>query len=111
MREDVIPYDGSPGRVVVYDTYANDGAIHFDVMILHDEAAGESESNVNRRALAVAKSFLEAFGADPSWVKLSGCSRCHVDELERYKGKLWFMSREGAWIWPLEGCPKPRAGR
>lgn len=106
MRDDVVLYEGPAGRVIVYDTYAKDRTIHFDVMLPYAEA---KESDLNRRALAVARSFLEAMGADPSWVQLTGCSRCHIDELERYEGKLWHMTKDSAWVWPLEGCPKPTA--
>lgn len=106
MRDDVVPYAGPAGRVIVYDTYAKDRTIHFDVMLPYAEA---KESDLNRRALTVAKSFLEAMGADPSWVQLTGCSRCHIDELERYEGKLWHLTKDSAWVWPLEGCPKPIA--
>jgi hypothetical protein len=108
MRDDVVPYVGPAGRVIVYDTYANDRSIHFDVMLPYSE---EKESDLNRRALGVAKTFLEAMGADPSWVQMSGCSRCHIDELERYEGKLWHVPKAGAWLWPLEGCPKPTPPR
>lgn len=104
MRGDVIPYHGPAGRVIVYDTYAKDRSIHFDVMLPYVEA---KESELNRRALAAAKSFLEAIGADASWVRMSGCSRCHVDDLDRYVGKLWHLTQDDAWIWPLDGCPKP----
>ena len=106
MRADVVPYVGPGGKVIVYDTHAKDREIHFDVMLPYDEAK-TSESDLNRRALAVAKSFLEAFGADASWVTISGCSRCHIDEVERYQGKLWHLTGERAWIWPISGCPKP----
>ena len=108
MRDDVVRYEGPSARVIVYDTYANDRAIHFDVMVPFEDA---NESDLNRRALAVAKSFLGAIAADPAWVKMSGCSRCHVDELGRDHGKLWHMTKDNAWVWPLEGCPKPSSGR
>lgn len=106
MREDVVPYEGPSQKVIVYDTWANERTIHFGVMLPYEET---NESELNRRALAAAKSFLTAIGADPTWVSLSGCSRCHVDELDRFKGRLWHLTREGVCILAGEGCPKPSA--
>jgi thiamine monophosphate kinase len=106
----VVPYTGGERRVIVYDTYAKDRSIHFDVMLAHDPArAAESESDLNRRALAAARAYLEAMSLDPTWVTLSGCSRCHVDDVSRYADKLWHLPEHDAWIWPIDNCPKPGA--
>jgi hypothetical protein len=106
MFEGIVPSGRADGRVIVYDTYAKDGALHFDVFLREEEGAKESE--MNRRALAVAKAFLEAIAEDPRWVKLSGCTRCHVEDLGDYgPGALWHVRSHDAWIKPLAGCPRP----
>lgn len=105
----VVAYPGGQARVIVYDTYAKDRTVHFDVMLEHDETSTESESDLNRRALAAAKEYLSAMSLDPSWVSMSGCSRCHVDDVSRYAGQLWHLPEHRAWIWPIDNCPKPGA--
>lgn len=104
--EGCIPYRGGKGAVIVYDTYTTDRAVHFDVLLPYEVAEG-NESRLNRRALAAAKDFLTTFGLDPTWVTISGCSRCHIDELSRFGAQLWLLPNHAAWILPMDGCPKP----
>jgi hypothetical protein len=106
MFEGIVPSGNAEGRVVVYDTYARDGELHFDVFLRDEE--GAKESDMNRRALAVAKAFLEAIAQDTRWAKLSGCTRCHLEELRDYAPRaLWHVPSHDAWIKPLAGCPRP----
>ena len=100
----VVPYGAGKGRVIAYDTFANDGTISFGVLIPDEEAA---EHELNRRALTAAKEFLLSINADPAWVKISGCSRCHIDDLANYAGQLWHLPTFRAWILPKVGCPTP----
>lgn len=100
----VIPYGTGEGRVIVYETSANDGAVTFGVLLPQESAA---EHERNRRALAVAKEFVLAMGGDPSWVTLNGCSFCHIARLEDHPSELWHLPAFRAWILPKSGCPKP----
>ena len=100
----VIPYGTGVGRVIVYDISAKEGAVTFGVL-LPQEAGSEHERN--RRALAVAKEFILAIGGDASWLKLTGCSFCHIAQLEEHPSQLWHLPAFRAWILPKEGCPIP----
>lgn len=104
----VVPYGKGSGSVIVYRTVANDGAMEFGVMLPRDTGATkEKESELNRRALAIAKEFVIATGGDPTWVKLEGCAFCHVDDLSAHPDALWHMPAFRAWILPKDGCPTP----
>lgn len=100
----LVRYGSGSGRVIAYDTIAKDGAVTFGVLLSEDGAA---EHELNRRALAASKEFLMATGGDAAWVKISGCSRCHVDDLASFPDQLWHLPAFRAWILPKEGCAKP----
>lgn len=99
----LVPYGSGSGRVIAYDTVANDGAVTFGVLLPEEDVA---EHELNRRALAASREFLLATGGDPSWVKISGCSRCHIDDLASFPDQLWHLPAFRAWILPKEGCRK-----
>src|SRR5512134_4020746 len=97
-------YEGPGRRVVVYDTYAGDGKIHFDVFLVTDEtsvAAIPSEQDAQARR--VAERFLELIGADAKSAVIERCRKCHIDDTSAYDGELWDLG--SALVWPMEGCP------
>lgn len=102
-----LPYAGGAGRVILYGVKTPDGTIQFAVLLREPLHAEESE--LNRRALAAAKEFLAAMQMDADWLSVSGCSKCHVDDLARFGANLWHIPMHGAWIAPKIGCPKPNA--
>ena len=104
MMNGVVPYAGGGARVIAYDTFANNGTFAFGVLLSYEEA---KEHELNRRALAVAREFMLAVNSDPAWIKITGCSFCHIDDLASFPGQLWHLPAFRAWILPKEGCPKP----
>jgi hypothetical protein len=100
------PYRGPHQNVVVYDTYADGGKVHFDVFLLTDKrSAAEVEAATDQRAVQVAERFLAAIGRGKDGVTVNRCRRCHIDDTDAYTGQLWDLG--DALVWPMEGCPRP----
>lgn len=97
-------YQGGKMKVVVYNTYADDRHLHFDVFL---PITDQSRTDMDSAALEAARSFLVLLGQAPGDVRINLCERCHIDDTEVYRGQLWKLPDSAALIWPLEGCPKP----
>lgn len=105
---DLKPYQGSRKRVIVYNTYADDHKIHFDVFIPTDKKkAHEVDKEFDAKAVEYAKEFLKMIGKSTENVEVNMCERCHIDTTDLYPDQLWQLPGKEVFIWPIEGCPKP----
>jgi len=101
-------YQGSTKKVVVYNTYADDHRIHFDVFIPTDKRnAAEIAKEIDAKAVEYAKEFLRLIGKPTDKVEVNMCERCHIDSTDFYPDQLWQLPDKEVFIWPIEGCPKP----
>ena len=106
MSSSLKAYLGPKKKVVVYDTYAAGGKIHFDVFLATDKTSTqEIDASEDARALAIAQEFLGAFGKGSDDLKVVRCRKCHIDDTDLYRGQLWEVG--DSLVWPMEGCPKP----
>ncbi|HVX01525.1 MAG TPA: DUF2024 family protein [Nitrososphaera sp.] len=112
------PYHGGRKKVVVYNTYAEGGKLHFDVFIPTDKStAGQVSKDMDAKAVEYAKEFLELIGKKKSadaagndnnnGLMVNMCERCHIDDTSLYSNELWQLPGKDVFIWPMEGCPKP----
>ncbi len=102
------PYSGTARNVVVYNTYADNKRIHFDVFIpTEKENAAEVPKEVDTQAVEYAKEFLGLIGKPTKDVEVNICYRCHIDNTDGYQGELWQLPGKQVLIWPMEGCPRP----
>jgi len=101
-------YDGSAKSVVVYNTYADNRRLHFDVFIPTEKAdPSQVPKEVDDKAVEYAKEFLKLIGKPSDKVEVNICYRCHIDNTDLYEGQLWQLPGKDVLIWPMEGCPKP----
>ena len=108
MQSKLKPYNGSGKKVVVYNTYADKGRLHFDVFITTDKSqASQVSRETDSKAVEYAKEFLKLIGKPSDDVAVNMCERCHIDNTELYASKLWKLPGKEIFIWPMEGCPKP----
>lgn len=116
------PYHGGRKKVVVYNTYAEGGKLHFDVFIPTDKSnAGQVPKDMDAKAVEYAKEFLKLIGRQQPSATAGGnngdnnnnglmvnmCERCHIDDTSLYSNELWQLPGKDVFIWPMEGCPKP----
>jgi uncharacterized protein DUF2024 len=104
------PYHGGRKKVVVYNTYADGGKLHFDVFIPTDKSnAGQIPKEMDAQAVEYAKEFLKLIGKQSTGNSLmvNMCERCHIDDTSLYSNELWQLPGKDIFIWPMEGCPKP----
>lgn len=106
------PYHGGRKKVVVYNTYADGGKLHFDVFIPTDKSnAGQVPKDMDAQAVEHAKEFLKLIGKQQSAgddnLVVNMCERCHIDDTSLYSNELWQLPGKDVFIWPMEGCPKP----
>jgi hypothetical protein len=102
------PYHGNAKNVVVYNTYADDRKIHFDVFIPTDKTnPSEVPKEVDTHAVEYAKEFLKLIGKPTTKLEVNICYRCHIDDTGLYEGELWQLPEKEVLIWPMEGCPRP----
>ncbi len=112
MQAKLEPYNGSGKKVVVYNTYADKGRLHFDVFIPTDKSQPTHvPKEIDAKAVEYAKEFLSLIGKPPSEddddLSVNMCERCHIDNTDLYADELWKLPRKEIFIWPMEGCPKP----
>ena len=101
-------FNGGTKNVVVYNTYADDRRIHFDVFIPTDKVdPTQVPKNVDTEAVEYAKEFLKLIGKSSKNLEVNICYRCHIDNTDLYAGELWQLPGKDVLIWPMEGCPKP----
>lgn len=101
-------FRGGQKNVVVYNTYADNRKLHFDVFIPTDKTdAYEVPKEADTQAVEYAKEFLNLIGKPSDKVEVNICYRCHIDNTDLYKGQLWQLPKKDVLIWPMEGCPKP----
>jgi hypothetical protein len=101
-------FKGGRKNVVVYNTYADNRRLHFDVFIPTEaEDPADVPREVDAEAVEYAKEFLALIGKPSDKVEVNICYRCHIDDTDLYKGQLWQLPRKDVLIWPMEGCPKP----
>ncbi|MFQ5940549.1 MAG: DUF2024 family protein [Nitrososphaerales archaeon] len=101
-------YQGGTKSVVVYNTYADNHNIHFDVFIPTEKTnPSEIPKEVDAHAVEYAKEFLQLIGKPSENVEVNICYRCHIDNTDFYTGQLWQLPTKEVLIWPMEGCPKP----
>lgn len=102
------PYEGDGKKVVVYNTYADGGKIHFDVFIPTEKRhANEVSGDIDAKAVEYAKEFLKLIGKPSTDLAVNMCERCHIDDTSMYASQLWKLPGKEIFIWPMEGCPKP----
>ena len=102
------PYSGQGKKVIVYNTYADGGKVHFDVFIPTDKGrASQVPDEMDAKAVEYAKEFLLAIGKPSSNISVNMCERCHIDDTALYANQLWKLQGKEIFIWPMEGCPKP----
>ncbi|AIF82923.1 protein of unknown function (DUF2024) [Candidatus Nitrososphaera evergladensis SR1] len=104
------PYHGGRKKVVVYNTYADGGRLHFDVFIPTDKSnAGQVSKDMDAQAVEYAKEFLKLIGKQSTGdnMMVNICERCHIDDTSLYSNELWQLPGKEVFIWPMEGCPKP----
>jgi hypothetical protein len=113
MQTKLEPYNGSGKKVVVYNTYADKGRVHFDVFIPTDKSQPtQVPKEMDNEAIEYAKEFLSLIGKSPSSgdnddIAVNMCERCHIDNTDLYASELWKLPGKEIFIWPMEGCPKP----
>ncbi len=101
-------FKGGTKNVVVYNTYADDRRIHFDVFIPTDKGdPSQVPKEVDTQAVEYAKEFLKLIGKSSKSLEVNICYRCHIDDTSLYEGQLWQLPGKDILIWPMEGCPKP----
>lgn len=101
-------YHGGRKSVVVYNTYADGGRLHFDVFVPTDRAkASQVPKEMDAKAIEYAKEFLKLIGKPTEKLQANMCARCHIDNTDLYAGQLWQLPGKDILIWPMEGCPKP----
>ncbi len=106
--EGLKPYNGSAKNIVVYNTYADDRRVHFDVFIPTDKTdPSQVPKEVDTEAIEYAKEFLKLIGESSKNLEVNICYRCHIDDTSLYEGQLWQLPGKDVLIWPMEGCPKP----
>jgi hypothetical protein len=102
------PYHGGRKKVVVYNTYADKGRLHFDVFIPTDKSnAVQIPKEMDAKAVEYAKEFLKLIGKPSDSLMVNMCERCHIDDTSLYANELWQLPGKDVFIWPMEGCPKP----
>jgi len=102
------PYSGNAKNVVVYNTYADNRRLHFDVFIPTEKAdPSQVPKEVDTQAVEYAKEFLKMIGKSSKGLEVNICYRCHIDDTSLYEGQLWQLPGKDILIWPMEGCPKP----
>ena len=102
------PYQGGGKKVIVYNTYANGGQLHFDVFIPTEKSqASQVAKDIDAKAVEYAKEFLALIGKPSDDVAVNMCERCHIDNTDLYANELWQLPGKEVFIWPMEGCPKP----
>src|SRR5690349_12266111 len=63
LMQKLEPYHGSGKKVVVYNTYADKGRLHFDVFVPTDKSqAGQVSKDIDAKAVEYAKEFLNLIG-------------------------------------------------
>ena len=108
VMQELEPYHGSGKKVVVYNTYADKGRLHFDVFIPTDKSqATQVSSEIDSKAVEYAKEFLKLIGKPSDDISVNMCERCHIDNTSLYADQLWKLPGKEIFIWPMEGCPKP----
>ena len=117
MQAKLEPYNGSGKKVVVYNTYADKGRVHFDVFIPTDKSQPtQVPKEMDTEAVEYAKEFLSLIGKSPpppsgdddnDDIAVNMCERCHIDNTDLYADELWKLPGKEIFIWPMEGCPKP----
>lgn len=107
-KKQLEPYEGEGKKVVVYNTYAEGGRLHFDVFIPTDKSTASQISNeLDEKAVEYAKDFLKSIGKKSEDLSVNMCERCHIDNTALYNKQLWKLPGKEVYIWPMEGCPKP----
>lgn len=102
------PYQGEGKKVVVYNTYANGGKLHFDVFIPTDKSqTSQIPQDMDAKAKEYAEEFLALIGKPSDDLAVNMCERCHIDNTDLYADELWQLPGKEILIWPMEGCPKP----
>lgn len=102
------PYHGGRKKVVVYNTYADGGKLHFDVFIPTDKSnASQVSKDMDEKAVEYAKEFLKLIGKPSDNLMVNMCERCHIDDTSLYANELWQLPGKDVFVWPMEGCPKP----
>ena len=103
------PYYGGRKKVIVYNTYADGGKLHFDVFIPTDKSRAELVAkDTDAQAVQYAQEFLKLIGKQqPGDLVVNMCDRCHIDDTSLYANELWQLPGKDVFIWPMEGCPKP----
>ena len=108
MQAKLEPYSGSGKKVVVYNTYADKGVLHFDVFIPTDKSQStQVPEEIDSEAVEYAKEFLTLIGKPSEDIAVNMCERCHIDNTDLYASELWKLPGKEIFIWPMEGCPKP----
>ncbi len=102
------PYHGGRKKVIVYNTYADRGRLHFDVFVPTDKSSsGQISREMDAQAVEYAKEFLKLIGKSSDNIMVNMCERCHIDDTSLYSNELWQLPGKDVFIWPMEGCPKP----
>jgi hypothetical protein len=102
------PYQGGGKKVIVYNTYANGGKLHFDVFVPTDKSqASQVSKDMDAKAVEYAKEFLKLIGKPSDDVSVNMCERCHMDNTDLYANELWQLPEKEIFVWPMEGCPEP----
>ena len=108
MQSKLQPYEGTGKKVVVYNTYADGGKLHFDVFVPTDKSqASQVSKDMDAKAVEYAKEFLKLIDKPSDDVAVNICERCHIDNTALYESELWKLPGKEIFIWPMEGCPKP----
>jgi Domain of unknown function (DUF2024) len=108
MQSKLQPYQGRGKKVVVNNTYADGGKLHFDVFIPTDKSQPSQVSkDMDAKAVVYAKEFLRLIGKPSDDVAVNICEHCHIDNTTLYENELWKLPGKEIFIWPMEGCPKP----
>lgn len=108
MQAKLEPYNGSGKKVVVYNTYADKGKLHFDVFIPTDKSQStQVPEKIDSEAVEYAKEFLTLIGKPSEDIAVNMCERCHIDNTDLYASELWKLPGKEIFIWPMEGFPRP----
>ena len=90
MQAKLEPYNGSGKKVVVYNTYADKGRLHFDVFIPTDKSQStQVPKEIDSEAVGYAKEFLTLIGKPSDDISVNMCERCHIDNTDLYASELW----------------------
>jgi hypothetical protein len=104
MQTKLEPYNGSGKKVVVYNTYADKGRLHFDVFIPTDKSQPiQVPKEMDSKAVEYAKEFLGLIGKQPSSeedddLAVNMCERCHIDNTDLYASELWKLPGKEVFI-------------